>query len=322
MGEGSTGAVGAVAAFTAGRGLSQNMQNTGRQVTDTVKSFKAHKEKEANQQLENVKGFNSISNDLDKNLGAGQGERISSILGINDKNSLSQNSQKNLGEFNRGAALAEKYAGEEGKEAFINAMEESAANGFSQHGDAAEAAKFHSQNIASNAMEAKAEEKFGSAASAYLHAVAPHKDGDPNLLDLDKGGKAISDLGKAHSMLGPEFQTVLSQAVANHADNPSAMNSFIAGHYNDAKMNAPVEQKEIANPVNDSHEGLPPVMDTPTFNPTTGEVEGGAVNSEPQQASLDFTPVNQATIDQFGAEQISVPNNEPPKISDGDINDV
>lgn len=59
MGEGSTGAVGAVAAFTAGRGLSQNMQNTGRQVTDTVKSFKAHKEKEANQQLENVKGFNS-----------------------------------------------------------------------------------------------------------------------------------------------------------------------------------------------------------------------------------------------------------------------
>lgn len=45
MGEGSTGAVGAVAAFTAGRGLSQNMQNTGRQVTDTVKSFKAHKEK-------------------------------------------------------------------------------------------------------------------------------------------------------------------------------------------------------------------------------------------------------------------------------------
>lgn len=123
-------------------------------------------------------------------------------------------------------------------------------------------------------------------------------------------------------MLGPEFQTVLSQAVANHADNPSAMNSFIAGHYNDAKMNAPVEQKEIANPVNDSHEGLPPVMDTPTFNPTTGEVEGGAVNSEPQQASLDFTPVNQATIDQFGAEQISVPNNEPPKISDGDINDV
>lgn len=168
----------------------------------------------------------------------------------------------------------------------------------------------------------KQRKKFGSAASAYLHAVAPHKDGDPNLLDLDKGGKAISDLGKAHSMLGPEFQTVLSQAVANHADNPSAMNSFIAGHYNDAKMNAPVEQKEIANPVNDSHEGLPPVMDTPTFNPTTGEVEGGAVNSEPQQASLDFTPVNQATIDQFGAEQISVPNNEPPKISDGDINDV
>ena len=64
MGEGSTGAVGAVAAFTAGRGLSQNMQNTGRQVTDTVKSFKAHKEKQINN--ENVKGFNSISNDLDK----------------------------------------------------------------------------------------------------------------------------------------------------------------------------------------------------------------------------------------------------------------
>lgn len=319
MGEGSTGAVGAVAAFTAGRGLGQNLNNTGRQLSDVGKNIKAHKEKETNQTIENVKGFNAVSAGFDKTFGAGQGEHIASMLGIDDKNINSERSQKNLAAFNKGMSLAEGYAGEEGKEAFMNAMETAAANDFASHGGAAEAAQFISQNIASNALEKKAENAFGPAAMDYLHAVAPHKDGDPNLLDLNKASKAMTDLDKAHSAMGPEFQSVLSQAVANHGDSPSAMNSFIAGHYNEAKVNAPVEPKEIANPVNDNQEGLPPVIDTPVFNPETNQVEGGA---EPQQTSVDFTPVNQSTIDQFGGEPISTPQNEPPKIHGGDMNDV
>jgi conjugal transfer/type IV secretion protein DotA/TraY len=318
MGEGSTGAVGAVAAFTAGRGLSQNMQNTGRQVTDQIKAGRAQREAAAAKDVEGVKGFNSLSSGFDKAFGAGQGDRISSMLGIDDKNINSERTQKNLGAFNQGMTLASEHGGEEGKEAFMNAMEEDSANGFAAHGGAAEAATFHSQNIASNAMVRAAEAQFGSAAGEYLHAVAPHKDGDPNLLDLNKAGKAVSDLGKAQGMLGGNFQSVLSQAVENHASNPSAMNSFIAGHYNEAKAGA----QEITSHAASDQEGLPPVVETPIFNPETNQIEGGASSAEPQQTNLDFTQNNNGISEPLSGEQSSASEIKPPQIQSGDINDV
>lgn len=315
MGEGSTAAIGQVAAFTAGRGLSQGMQNTGRQVTDSVKAFKANKESVENKKNENIKGFNGIAADLDKKFGAGQGDRIASMLGITDKNANSESTQRKLGEFNRGAAVAREHAGDEGQTAFLNAMEESASNGFSEHGNLEQATEFISQNIAANATVAEAKADFGPDAGAYLHAVAPHQGGDPNLLDLNKAGKAMSDLGKAKGALGSQFHSVLSQAVENHGGSPMAMNSFIASHYNDAKAGGLADQKEIINPANFSQAEFPQVMDTPTFNPETNQVEGGAINTEPQQSSFDFTPVNQATVDQFGGGQASTTRVEPPDSS-------
>jgi hypothetical protein len=195
MGEGSTGGVAQVAAFTAGRGLGPGLQNAGRQIGDINKQQKSLKEGIEAKAVEGAKAFNGTSAELDKKFGAGQGERITSMLGITDKNSLSHDSQKKLGEFTRGAALAREHGGEEGQTAFIEAMEQSASNGFSQHGGASEAAQFLSQNIASNAVLAQAESKFGSKGVEQLRSMAPHKSGNPNLLDLNKAENAIAALG-------------------------------------------------------------------------------------------------------------------------------
>lgn len=258
MGEGSGGAVSQVAAFTAGRGLSQGMNNTGRQVTDAVKGFGAEREKERNKIKEGAKGINNVSAKLDEQYGAGQGERIASMLGLEGKNIDSLESQNKLSSFNRGAALADHHGGEEGQKEFINSMEASSASGFSEHGGADEAAAFLSQNIASNAAISQANANFGPNAGEYLHAVAPHKSGDTNLLDLNRANKAVADLGKANQKLGENFQPVLAQALMNHAADPIAMNAFIAGRYAKAKS---ADQADDSSHIPDTPTGGLPKMD-------------------------------------------------------------
>lgn len=243
MGEGSNSGVAQVAAFTAGRGLSQGMQNAGRQIGDMNKQAKAVKEGLANKEVNGLKGLNAISADFDKMYGAGSGERITSMLGLEGKNIDSSDSQAKLGAFNQGMRLAGAHAGDEGQSAFINGMEQSSSNGFSQHGSASEAAQFLSQNIASKSVLAQAESRFGSKGVEQLRSMAPHKSGDPNLLDLNKAGNAMAELAVQHKASQPAHQEAAVGEVA-------AL-----------------------------------VKDTPLFNPTLGEVEGG---EQPQQATFDL----------------------------------
>lgn len=259
MGEGSSGGVAQVAAFTAGRGLGQGMQNAGRQLGDINKQAKALKEGNANKEANGVKGLNAVSADFDKAYGAGSGERISSMLGLEGKNIDSSESQAKLGAFNQGMRLAGSHAGEEGQTAFIEAMEQSASNGFSQHGGASEAAQFLSQNIASKSVLAQAESRFGSQGLEQLRSLAPHKSGDPNLLDLNKAGNAMAAL-----------------AVQHKASEPAKQDGAVS---------------EVATLV----------KDTPVFNPTIGEVEGG---EQQQQASNDF----RSDSDQPSVVQSEVPS--------------
>lgn len=197
MGEGSTGAVGQVAAFTAGRGLSQNMLNTGRQLGDINKRGIAEKQAVAAKEAKGNAAFNDQITKFDEQYGAGNGERIASMLGLEGKNMESIESQDKLASFNQGMRIAESYGGAEGREAFINAMENSASKEFSEHGGASNAAQFISGAIASNAIKANVQAQFGDSGVSKLISEAPHKSGDPNLLDLGKAAQVMKTLGNS-----------------------------------------------------------------------------------------------------------------------------
>lgn len=249
MGEGSQGAVGAVAAFTAGRGLSQNMNNTGRQLQDAGKQFKADKKNQENelkgkkfQGLKNEKEFGELKKQLDSKFGAGSGEKIATAMGIDAGNFDSFENQEKLFSLNNAMETLEPY-GPEAANAFVEAMEQSAAEGHSHFTSPKEAASFHSQNIASNVIRLQADSQFGEGGRSYIQAVAGRSE-DPNLLDIGKANKAISDLGKAQSALGEKFQNVFSEALKNHPDNGERMSSHIAVEYNKIKQ----EQKNAEQP--------------------------------------------------------------------------
>ena len=135
----------------------------------------------------------------------------------------------------------EAYGPEAGN-AFVEAMEQSAAQGHSHFTSPKEAASFHSQNIASNAIRLQADSQFGEGGRSYIQAVAANSD-DPNLLDLGKANKAMTDLGKAQSALGANFQNVFGEALKNHSDNGERMSSHIASEYNKVK-----QEKKDAEP--------------------------------------------------------------------------
>lgn len=220
MGEGSQGAVGAVAAFTAGRGLSQNMQNTGRQITDGISRHRNEKESKEAKAATNAKTFNKTAAKLDEKYGAGQGEKIASMLDINDKNAESESALKRLGGFEAGARLAQAYGGDEGEKAFINAMEKASQSGFSQHGGATQAAQFLANNIAGKSLMSQAESQFGPGSGQHIRAKAPHKSGDPNLIDLNKAKTEFALLGEKSA----GKQTDHSHKVENE-DNESPSSS-------------------------------------------------------------------------------------------------
>ena len=248
MGEGSQGAVGAVAAFTAGRGLSQNMNNTGRQLQDAGKQFKADKKNQDNelkgkqmQGLENQKSIAKLKTQLDSKLGEGAGQRIAAAMGIEAGNFDSFDNQEKVFALGNAMNTLEAYGPEAGN-AFVEAMEQSAAQGHSHFTSPKEAASFHSQNIASNAIRLQADSQFGEGGRSYIQAVAANSD-DPNLLDLGKANKAMTDLGKAQSALGANFQNVFGEALKNHSDNGERMSSHIASEYNKVK-----QEKKDAEP--------------------------------------------------------------------------
>lgn len=245
MGEGSTGVVGAVGAFTAGRGLSQNMNNTGRQLQDAGKQFHADKKNQENEKknnqmksLENSKAIGKLHKELDSKFGAGAGERITSAMGIEAGKFDSFENQEKLFAISNAVEALEPY-GPEAATAFMEVMERSSADGHSQFASAKDAASFHSQNIASNMIRAQADEQFGEGGSSYIQAAAA-KPGDPNLLDLNKANKAMTDLGKAQAALGEKFHSVFSEALKNHPDDAAAMSSHIGIEYNKVKE----EQKD------------------------------------------------------------------------------
>lgn len=249
MGEGSSGGVGAVAAFTAGRGLSQNMNNTGRQLQDAAKQFKADKKTKDNelkgkqmQGLENQKSIAKLKTQLDSKLGEGAGQRIAAAMGIEAGNFDSFENQEKVFALGNAMSALEPYGPEAG-EAFVEAMEQSAVEGHSHFTSPKEAASFHSQNIASNAIRLQADSQFGEGGRTYIQAVAAKSD-DPNLLDLGRASKAMADLGKAQSALGANFQNVFSQALKNHPDSGERMSSHIASEYNKIKK----EQKDAEPP--------------------------------------------------------------------------
>ena len=255
MGEGSSGGVAQVAAFTAGRGLSQGMNNTGRQVTDAVKGFKAEKKNEANelkqksmQGLKNEKEFGEFSMQMDSKFGAGSGERMSAAMGISADNFDSFENQEKMFALSNAMSTLEPYGPEAGN-AFVSAMENSSQQGHSQFSSAKEAASFHSQNVASNMTRAQADSQFGEGGSSYIQAAAG-KAGDPNLLDLGKADKAISDLGKAQTALGENFSNVFSEALKNHPGDAAGMSSYIGNEYSKVKQ-AQKDAEPPQIPVND-----------------------------------------------------------------------
>lgn len=304
MGEGSQGAVGAVAAFTAGRGLSQNLQNSGRQLADIGKQHKANKENAANedknkkfQGLKNSKELDDFKGALDKKFGPGTGEEIASFMGINSDNIDSFDSQEKMHALG-GAISAVEPHGEEAGAAFIESMQEQSKNGFAAFGGAKQAAAEISQGIVTNSLLGQAQEQFGAGASDYLHSVAGNGSGG---IDNGKAQRAMNDLGKAKTALGGQFQAVFDQAVSQNPDSGTAMTAHLARAYQEASSGTnrtAVPPKSIAEVVSDSV----------VFNPATNEVE-----VDPNQGSFDFdaNDVAQAPKD-----------NVPPQIPDGDRNDV
>lgn len=237
MGEGSTGVVGAVGAFTAGRGLSQGMNNTGRQLQDAGKQFHADKKNQENEKkskafqgLKNEKEFGELKKQVDSKLGAGSGERIAAAMGIEAGNFDSFENQEKLFAINNAIEALEPH-GPEAATAFMEVMERSSADGHSQFASAKDAASFHSQNIASNMLRAQADEQFGEGGSSYIQAVAAKPD-NPNLLNLNKANKAMNDLGKAQAALGGNFQHVFSEAVKNHPNDAAEVSSRLGQAYN------------------------------------------------------------------------------------------
>lgn len=240
MGEGSSGGVAQVAAFTAGRGFGQGLNNTGRQLQDAGKQFSADKKNKENEKqqkdmqgLKNEKEFGELNKQLDSKFGAGAGERMTSAMGISSNNIDSFESQEKMFSLNNAMETLAPY-GEEGGNAFVSSMENSSKEGHSQFSSPKEAASFNSQNIASNLMRAQAYSQFGEGGSSYIEAAATKSD-NPNLLDLGKANKAMSDLGKAQSALGENFQNVFSEALKNHPGDAAGMSSYIGNEYSKVK---------------------------------------------------------------------------------------
>jgi hypothetical protein len=241
MGEGSTGGVAQVAAFTAGRGLSQGVQNSGRQLSDINKQQKAVKDASANelkqkgfQGLKNEKEFRELNKQIDSKFGEGSGERITAAMGVDAQNFDSLESQEKLHSLNSAVESLEPYGPEAGS-AFISAMESSSSTGHSQFSSPKEAASFHSQNVASNVTRAQAESQFGEGGSSYIQAAAGKAE-NPNLLDLGKANKAMSDLGKAQTVLGENFSNVFSQALQKHPGDAAGMSTYIGNEYSKVKQ--------------------------------------------------------------------------------------
>lgn len=305
MGEGSQGAVGAVAAFTAGRGLSQNMQNSGRQLADIGKQHKANKENAANedknkkfQGLKNNKELDDFKGALDKKFGPGTGEEIASFMGINADNIDSFDSQEKMHALGSAMSAVEPH-GEEAGAAFIESMQEQSKDGFAAFGGAKQAAAEISKGIVTNSLLGQAQEHFGGGASDYLHSVAGNGKGG---IDNGKAQRAMNDLGKAKAALGGQFQAVFDQAVSENPDSGTAMTAHLARAYqgasSDETTRAAVPQKNPATLVPDSI----------VFNPATNEVE-----ADSNQGSFDFDANDIAQ-----AKKGEV----PPQIPDGDKNDV
>lgn len=307
MGDGSSNAVGAVAAFTAGRGLGQNLNNTGRQLGDAGKQFRADRKNLANEEknkqfqgLKNQKEFDQFKQQMDDKFGEGAGERLSTSMGITAANIDSFESQAKLYEMN-GAMSAVAPYGDEAKQAFVGAMEQAAQEGFAHYGGAKEALGEISQGVVKNAIYQQAEAQFGSSAADYLRTVAGDGKGG---IDAAKAEKAMADLGKAKDVLGSGFQQVFNEAMNNHGDSAAHVTASIASAYQAAKVGG----GGVAQPASSQKES-PQVIDTPVFNPETGQVDDPAIAEQPAidsesgsaaQPATSETTFNQATIDQFG----------------------
>ena len=234
MGEGSQGAVSAVAGFTAGRGLSQGMQNTGRQLGDVGNSIKSAKESKVKEGEDNklksfgkMKAMSEMKDSIDKNFeGSGvdnAGERLAASMGINEDNIDSADSKQKSFALANAISMVSAH-GPEAQEAFVSQMEKGGPDhiGFSSP---SEAATFHAQNIASNSTLNNAKSQFGESAGSYLQAVAPNAEG--NGLDLKRANKAMDVLSNASAALGSGLENVVKEAVDTHGNDGSAMTSFI-----------------------------------------------------------------------------------------------
>ena len=300
MGEGSTGTVGAIAAFTAGRGLSQNLQNTGRQLNDLGKAHSAtakNKENEGKnknmQRLKNQKDFNDFKENLDSKFGLGTGERIASAMGITADNVDSFDSQEKMYSVGSAMKSLEPY-GSEAQDKFVGALENASFSGFSSHGGSAKNASNElSQGVVSGEILSQAQAQFGSNGQQYLATVAGDGNGG---IDNAKAQRALSDLGKAQKALGANFNSVFNEAVSNHGSNAAAMTASIASAYTAAKSGGDVGGTGGTVP---TAESIPDAQfEIPMFNPATNEVDyppGTNRSEQPVQIEMDLTPTEPPT---------------------------
>lgn len=234
MGEGSQGSLAAVASFTAGRGLTQSMQNGARQLGDIGKNFKTKKDNEANeaknkdfQGLKNRKEFDGLKAGMDKSLGGGGGDQVASMMGITADNIDSFESQEKMHHLTNAVNSLEPH-GEDAGAAFLGAMQTSAGEGFASYGGAKEAVSEISKGIVTNSLLAHATEQFGEGAGDYIRSVANNETGG---IDNGKAVKAVSDLKKASAALGPQFKDVFNKAVSENPNDGPAMMAHMAKAY-------------------------------------------------------------------------------------------
>ena len=247
MGEGSQGSLAAVASFSAGRGLTQSMQNGARQLGDIGKNFKTKKDNEANetknkdfQGLKNRKEFDGLKAGIDKSLGGGSGDQMASMMGITADNIDSFESQEKMHHLTNAVNSLEPH-GEDAGAAFLGAMQSASGEGFSSYGGAKEAATEISKGVVTNSLLAHAKEQFGDGAGDYIRSVANNETGG---IANGKAVKAISDLKKAKDVLGPQFQDVFNQAVSKNPNDGSAMIAHMAKAYGAVS----VEKKKEVEP--------------------------------------------------------------------------
>ncbi|WP_374555170.1 DotA/TraY family protein [Aquitalea pelogenes] len=170
--------------------------------------------------------FQRHKDELDKTFGDGTADKKVSALGVSNYMDFAKN-QAASAAYDDGLNLAKSFGGEAGAEAFQDQMLEASRNGFGEHGNAQNAAKAISRDIAMSAATQKAEKEFGADGVAFLQQSSMRENSNGEMVpSVTKANQAMEFLKASKDNLGESFNDVLNEAVEKF-DNSKDIQSFI-----------------------------------------------------------------------------------------------